>query len=77
MIFQPLYEPEIDRVAGSPAAKRAIREFLKNGGETHSSKGLLLHHVLNHCVEHGVAFRLTFDPLRKLYRVEKVEAPGG
>lgn len=64
MIFAPLYE--VDRDAGSASVRRAVASFLKSGdrGETHSHRGLLLHHILNHCVENRIGFVLEFDPAR-------------
>jgi hypothetical protein len=62
MRYAPLYP--VERGPDHPQIQRAVRSFLKSAerGETHSVRGLVLHHVLNHCVEHGIGFVLTFDP---------------
>lgn len=61
MIFAPLYD--VSRDADHPETRRAIREFLKSSRpERHSHRGLLLHHILNHCITNKVGFVLEFEP---------------
>ena len=67
MRFLALYDTTDER--GDPRVERAIRDFAKlgEGQDVHSAKGLLLHHVLNHCVEQAIAFHLQFDPVGRRY----------
>lgn len=73
MKFAPLYPTRDQR--GDPRPQRAIREFaqLGDGIDMHSARGrgLLLHHVLNHCVETGTGFVLEFDPARSCYYLRR------
>ena len=55
---------------GTPTPKptaKAIREAIAMFDETgesglHSTAGVLLSHILNHCAKNGIAFRLAFEP---------------
>ena len=40
---------------------RCIEEFDKTGQTgLHSPHGVILHHILNHCIEKGISFELTY-----------------
>lgn len=42
---------------------RAIAGFMKDGKSgLHSERGVLLSHILNHCVQNGIPFVLRFQP---------------
>lgn len=62
MRYEALYE--VTCGPDDPRTRRAIREFLmSHRPEMHSHRGLLLHHILNHCVQNKVGFVLEFDPV--------------
>jgi hypothetical protein len=71
MKFAPLYP--VEREADSPAARRALADFARSGerGEVHSHRGLLLHHILNHCVAEGIGFTIDFSPATQSYTVRR------
>lgn len=58
MIYLPLQSrPRVT----AKAAREAIEAFDKKGRSgLHSQTGALLHHILNHCVQKGISFELSY-----------------
>jgi hypothetical protein len=58
MIYMPL---QARPRPTAKAVKEAVEAFDKKGRSgMHSQIGALLHHVLNHCVQKGISFELTY-----------------
>lgn len=69
MRYLALYDCADDEEAHR--VKRAIRDFMRGDPETHSERGILLHHLLNHCLTERVGFTLEFFPAESRYVVKR------
>ncbi len=62
MRFQPSHTVNNRPRVSARQISACIERFEKTGESSHSTMGLLLAPLLNHCVKNGIAFTLWFVP---------------